>query len=295
MADRLAVAIPTCSARREDIRVGYVLQALAAQGPSPHFDGLDIYLWDEGPVPMTADRWVQLQLDLLVRRGHRPTYLRRAPSRGVAEARRGLLASVPPEHDRILLVDDDLLVMPGAIDELLAAAASVPSYGFVQGTKVELDAQRTYHSDINELTEHDGEAAIRRLYFGDAAFLLLHRPALRHVHWESVTRFKESGLPGEDVAMTLMIADKEPCWGVAAAAGFHLSLATPRWRWEVPSDLLQLEVLRGRVSAETLRLALPHLAPYLDGSGAADSRPAPPEGSPAAPKGSPLAAKGDPA
>jgi hypothetical protein len=263
MNRKLAVAIPTCSYHREDIRIGYVLEALAMQPPSEHFDSLDVYIWDEGSVSMTADRWVGLMTDLLVNRGHSPTFLRRPPSRGVAAARRDLLASIPPEHKQVLLVDDDLVPYPGSIDKLLSAAASVGRYGFIQGTKVELDATRTYVNDINQLSQHAEDGTLRRLWFGDAAFLLVSRAALGHVRWDVVAHFTEEGLPGEDVAMTLMIADQEPCFGVPSAAGYHLSLSTPRWRWEVPSDLLQMESLRDIVSAETLALALPHLSKYI--------------------------------
>ena len=267
MTRSLAVAIPTCSRRAEDIRIGYVLEALALQPASAHYNSLDIYIWDEGAVPMTADRSVQCVLDLVVRRGHSPVYLRRGPSRGVALARRNLLSVIPAEHERILLIDDDLLVMPGSVEVLLDTAAKVGRFGFLQGAKIELDASRTYHNDINQLTKHDEHAGATPLWFGDAAFLLVERKALQYVNWEVVTRFTEEGLPGEDVAMTLMIADHEPCFGVAAAAGYHMSLAAPRWRWEVPSDILQLELLRKVVSPETLDRALPHLAQYVRGGG----------------------------
>ncbi|MCL2646070.1 MAG: glycosyltransferase [Phycisphaerales bacterium] len=263
MNKALAVAIPTCCGRSEDIRIGYVLESLALQPPSDYFDSLDIYIWDEGVTPVTSDRWVRLVMDLLVHRGHSPHYIRRGPSRGVAEARRNLIATIPSSHDKILLVDDDLLVMPGAIDSLLAEAAKAERFGFIQGTKIELDASRTYHNDINQLTEHAPDQGATRIWFGDAAFLLVNRDALRHVKWELMTRFREEGLPGEDVAMTLMIADREPCYGVAAAAGYHMPLSSPRWRWEVPSDLLQFEMLKSVVSAETLERAMPHLAKYI--------------------------------
>jgi len=181
----------------------------------------------------------------------------------VAEARRNLISSIPPAHDRVLLIDDDLLVMPGAIDLLLNEAAKVEQFGFIQGTKIELDATRTYHNDINQLSKYDANVSSTRLWFGDAAFLLVNRAALSHVDWELITRFSEEGLPGEDVALTLMIADHEPCFGVTAATGYHMSLRTPRWRWEVPSDLLQFELLKSVVSTETLERAMPHLAKYV--------------------------------
>jgi hypothetical protein len=263
VAKNLAVAIPTCSRQVDDIRIGYVLEALALQPPSAFYDAFEVYIWDEGAVPMTANPWVQLALDLLVERGHLPTYLRRTPSRGVANARRGLLSAVPERHEQILLLDDDLLVMPGAISELLKTAETIGRYGFVQGAKIELDKRRKYQNDINQLTSLDANAAPQRLWFGDSAFLLVNRAALRHVRWDLVTRFAEDGLTGEDVAISLMIADREPCFGTAAAAGYHMSLSNPRWSWEIHSDVLQFELLREVVSAETLERAIPHLAKHL--------------------------------
>lgn len=259
----LAIAIPTCSLRMEDIRIGYVLEALALQPASPFYDSFAIYIWDEGPVPMTANSWVQLALDLLVQRGHLPTYLRRSPSRGIANARKELLAAIPESHQQILLLDDDLLVMPGAIAELLKTAAAVGNFGFIQGAKIELDKRRTYQNDINQLTAFDADAEPQRLWFGDSAFLLVNRPALKHVRWDLVTRFAEDGLTGEDVAISLMIANHEPCFGIASAAGYHMSLSNPRWSWEIHSDVLQFELLRDVVSPETLARALPHLAKHL--------------------------------
>jgi hypothetical protein len=263
LPNTLAVAIPTCSGRAEDIRIGYVLEALALQEPSPYYDSLEVYIWDEGDVPMTANSWARLAQELLMQRGHSTTYLRRESSRGAAHARRGLLAEVPERHQRILMIDDDLLVMPGAVSELLKAATSVERFGFIQGAKIELDKQRKYHNDINQLTAHDAKAAMQPLWFGDSAFLLVNRSALRHVRWDIVTRFAEKGLTGEDVAISIMIADHEPCYGVPSAAGYHMSLGVPRWTWEMHSDVLQLELLREVVSAETLQRAIPHLAKYL--------------------------------
>jgi hypothetical protein len=263
MNKNLAVAIPSCCSCSEDIRIGYVLESLAFQPESAHFDSLDVYILDEGIVPVTSDRWVRLAFDLLIQRGHTPNYIRRGPSRGVAEARRNLISSIPQSHDRILLIDDDLLVMPGSIDTLLNEAKNVGKFGFIQGSKIELDATRGYHNDINQLNEYDTNIGTTRLWFGDAAFLLVNRAALSHVDWKLITRFSEEGLPGEDVALTLMIADREPCFGVAAATGYHMSLCKPRWRWEVPSDILQFELLKSIVSAETLERALPHLAKYV--------------------------------
>lgn len=234
------------------------------QPPSPYYDAFEIFIRDEGDVPMSADPWVQLALDLLVRRGHRPTVLRRGPSHGVALARKELLETIPSVHERILLLDDDLLPMPGAIATLLEAATSVERFGFIQGSKIELDRRRKYENDINQLTAFEPEAKLKPLWFGDSAFLLVHRDALRHVRWDIVTRFAEENFTGEDVAISLMISDREPCFGIGSAAGYHMSLSTPRWSWEIHSDILQFELLRGVVSSETLERALPHLAKHIE-------------------------------
>ena len=265
MKNSLAVAIPTCCDCSENIRIGYVLEALALQPPSKHYDSFDIYIWDEGAVPVTSDRWVRLIFDLLIQRGHTPNYIRRGPSRGVAQARKNLISLVPSSHDKILLVDDDLMVMPGSVDLLLEEVSKVKRFGFIQGAKIELDVKRGYHNDINQINKNDTSVGAVPLWFGDAAFLLINRSALSHVDWNVMTRFSEEGLPGEDVALTLMIAENEPCFGVPSATGYHMSLQTPRWKWEVPSDLLQLELLKSVVSAGTLEKAMPHLAKYVCG------------------------------
>ena len=263
MIDNLAVAIPTCCCKPGDIRIGYGLQSLAMQTPINNVKCLDIFIWDEGPVPIVSDRWTRLIIDLLIQRGNTVSYFRRNPSHGVAAARKGLLNEITAKHDFILMVDDDLLVMPGAIEQLLNAVEKVETFGFLQGTKIELDQQRIYHNDINRLNRKRDSQSIERLYFGDAAFLLVHKEALRHVRWDIVTKFREEGLAGEDVAISLMISDKLPCFGVPDAVGYHLSFENPRWNWESTSDVLQIELLKGVVSDETLKAALPHLAHYL--------------------------------
>lgn len=264
MSNRLAVAIPTCSNRQEDIRLGYALQALSTQDVSGvGFEGLDIFIWDEGKVPAITNPWVSLQLNLLLARGHTSTYLRRGPSQGVGMARRGLLDSIPASHGLILCIDDDLLPMPNSVFTLLREAQQKTEFGFFQGTKIELDARRTYHDDINQLTEKDEGARAQQLWFGDTAFLLLHRTALKFIEWDLVTKYRESGLTGEDVAMTMMIADHLPCYGTARAVGYHMTLQNPRWLWEVPTDLLHLEVLRGKVSPETLTKVFPKFKKYM--------------------------------
>lgn len=262
--NNLAVAIPTCCHKPEDIRIGYVLQSLAMQLLIKNLKGFDIFIWDEGPIPIVSDRWTRLIMDLLIQQGNTVNYLRRTPSHGVAAARKELLDEITAKHNYILMIDDDLLVMPRAIEQLLTTGKEIGTFGFLQGTKIELDQQRIYQNDINRLNHKKDSQSIERLYFGDAAFLLVHKEALSHVRWDIVTKFREEGLAGEDVAISLMISDKLPCFGVSGAVGYHLSLEKPRWNWESSSDILQIELLKGVVSNETLEAAMPHLAHYFD-------------------------------
>lgn len=258
---KLAVAMPVCCRSASEIRIGYAFESLGFQ----HADNvqLEVYVRDEGPVPITSDRWTRLAIDLLTRRGHHVNYLRRSDSQGVGTARHDLLQQIPSHFDRILLLDDDMVLSPNAVSDILNTGTSVGEFGFVQGTKLELDSQRTYWNDINILNRENGSAP-PRLYFGDAAFLLLRREALVHVHWDVVLRFAQEHLAGEDVALSLMISDQLPCYGAPNAIGYHMSLEQPRWRWEPASDALQVELLRGIVSADTLCRAMPHMARLID-------------------------------
>jgi Glycosyl transferase family 2 len=259
---KLAIAIPVCCRSLAEIRVGYTLESLALQ--QTYSSRFEIYLRDEGAVAAFSDRSVRLIIDLLSERGHLLNYLRRSRSNGIAVARRDLVEQILDRHDRILMVDDDMVLLPDAVQQLLNAAETAGEYGFIQGTKLELDPQREYMNDINTLNQRVN-GGLRRIYFGDAAFLLVRRDALARVRWDIVSRFQEQNMAGEDVAFSLMIADQLPCYGATEAIGYHMPLDRPRWTWEPSSDALQLELLRGVVSNETLRLALPHMNRYIDG------------------------------
>ena len=262
----LSVAIPSCCQSPGDIRIGYVLNALALESEYRFLEQLRITIWDEGPVPIVSDRSVQLMIDLLVRRGHGVNYLRRQPSQGIAMARQGLLTeSLTESNGMVLMLDDDLVVEHGAIDRMMEAAHKFPDFGFLQGTKIEVDPQRVYHNDINMLNKAQASPDdYPPLYFGDAAFLLVRGQAVKSVRWDIITRYREQDMAGEDVAFSLMIADKFTCHGVSRALGYHLSLAHPRWKWEASSDALQVELLREVVRPATLAAALPHLAYAID-------------------------------
>ena len=261
----LAVAITTCSHRAEDIRIGYVLGALANLKNTGVVSALDIFVHDEGSVPITVNCHVPMLIDRLRHEGHDFTYKRNIKSYGVATARQRTLALIPGHYDKVLLVDDDLLVAHNAIDLLVYASLTMQDWGFIQGTKIELDQRRVYVNDLNKLNDAANADSLncQPLVFGDAAFLLLNRAALRHINWDVLMRFGGLNLAGEDVAMSLMISDQMPCYGLPGARGYHMSLGTPRWTWELHSDVLQLNLLKGVVSDATLAKAMPHLASYL--------------------------------
>lgn len=80
-----------------------------------------------------------------------------------------MLDHIREPYDCILLLDDDMVLLPGAIAAILAAAEEAGTFGFIQGTKLELDATREYSNDIN-IMNRQLEGTLTRIYFGDAAF-----------------------------------------------------------------------------------------------------------------------------
>ena len=97
--------MPVCCRSVSEIRAGYALQALALQQHSGELK-MQVYIHDEGPVPVVSDRWTRLTMDLLSARGHSVNCMRRAVSQGVGAARHELLRQIPPDFERVLLVDD---------------------------------------------------------------------------------------------------------------------------------------------------------------------------------------------
>jgi GT2 family glycosyltransferase len=257
-AARIAVLIPTRSDRPEDVRLDHVLHSLLFST----FCDLRVVVRDEGMTAAFDSRTVRQFTDLLARRGVRVEYHRATSSGGVAVAREELVAMLHGEP-YACFVDDDMCLAPDAIARLHDALDAHPDRGFVQGQKIEADRSRRYVNDINMLSGADAGGEEFRIWFGDAALLLLRSSALAAVRWDVVTRYRLEGLPGEDVALSLLIADRHPCYAVPAAVAYHLSPQQSRWTWEAPSDALQLELLRPHVSAETLRRALPHLAEQI--------------------------------
>ena len=251
----VVVLIPTRRDLDDDINLDHVLHALLAQTAPP----ARIVIRDEGRAPAFGVRTVRHFADLLARGGTEVDYRRVAPATGVAAARRDLAAWAGPA-EVVCFVDDDLCPAPDALALLSDALDRDPDTGFVQGHKIEADERRTYWNDINLLHGQPTGDEPFRVWFGDAALLMFRASALAAVDWDVVARYEVDGLGGEDVAISLMVADRHPCWAVPEAKGWHLSPAKERWRWEAASDVLQLELLRGHVSAETLRRALPHLA-----------------------------------
>jgi GT2 family glycosyltransferase len=255
---QIAVLIPTRSDRAEDVRLDHVLHALLFS----EYSDLRVVIRDEGATGAFSVRVVRQLADLLARRGITVEYHRVGASSGVAVARRDLVEMLRDEPFACF-VDDDMCLAPDALARLHAALAANPDWGFVQGQKIEADPSRTYWNDINTLTGSDPGSEPFQVWFGDGALLLVRTSALAAVAWDVVTHYRMEGLPGEDVALSVMIADRHPCYALPAALAYHLSPERERWVWEAPSDLLQLELLRPHVSADTLRRALPHLAELI--------------------------------
>jgi glycosyltransferase involved in cell wall biosynthesis len=256
---KIAVCIPTKQDQNHAGRLKYPLQSLALQS----FQNFTVYIRDEGHHDAFADNDMRLLFNLLAIKGIKINYLRTFDRQGVGHARRALVEAVA-EEPFLLWLDDDMIIEPGAIAGLVRHIEGNDSIGFVQGVKKELDPFRSYYQDINLLNEVKPGERPFQIYFGDTAFLLMRTEAVKNICWDLVTRYSIEGLTGEDVTMSLLVAQNYEGWGIPEAVGYHLSPNKERWLWEPHSDALQLELLRGKVDPEILKKAIPHLAPFVD-------------------------------
>lgn len=255
MKNKIAICIPTKNDKESSIRIGYTLMSLVLQT----FKDFKVYVRDEGRIEMFADRNVRFIWNLMALVGIDNEYRRVKERKGIGYARKDLIEPVSRE-EYIMFLDDDMIISPNGVEILLCEIEKNSKIGFVQGTKFELDPDRKYWKDINKVNLMTKKG---RIWFGDAAFLLIRSKALKDVDWSIVTKYQLEGLAGEDIAITVMIADKYECWGIPDAIGWHLSPKKTRWIWEAPSDLLQLNLLKKKVKKETLKKALPHLRKYV--------------------------------
>lgn len=258
---RLAVLIPTCRDTLEEMHLDATLTALAMQSVLPR----RVYVRDEGTVEMFRHSGTRMIWNLLSRRGMETIYMRATQRKGIALARKELVEALR-EESLILFLDDDIIMEPDAIANLISVMDSDSSLGFVQGEKVNLDPGRMHLNSVNRVRGQDDQPKVPfPIYFGATGFLLLRREALLAIRWDIVTKFCAEGLAGEDIAMSLMITDKYPCLGVPASRCYHITPSnSKRWRWDLSLDLLWLELLKGVVSEETLKRALPHLYEFLE-------------------------------
>jgi len=258
ISEGLCICIPTCRDNIEASSLDSVMVGIANQTILPG----TIYLRDEGNFECFKKSSTRMLWNLLSALGIKTIYLRSRARRGVANARKEL-ADLIKDESYVLWLDDDMVMDYKTIEVLLDILESDPQTGFVQGQKIELNPLREYHNDINQLNGSNEDLHTVNpfpIYFGDAALLMMRCSAMKkHIDWATVTKYSMEGLAGEDVAMSLMIADKLPCLAVPKALGWHISPEKERWNWESSSDVLQIELLKGIVSDRTLELALPHL------------------------------------
>lgn len=267
---RIAVCIPTRNDNNEPGTLAFPLVTLAVQS----YRDLEVYVRDEGKRDAYADRSLRGAVSLLAQRGIGLNYTRTADRRGAGHARHSLFKSIKNE-ELVLWLDDDMILEPEAVARLLEVLDPRAEVGFAQGTKVELDPFRCHQNDINRLNSAGGPCEPFRIWFGDTALLLVRTEALRQIDWDVVTRYQLDGLCGEDVSMSLMVAQRYEGWGVPEARGWHLSPTASRWTWEASSDALQTELLRGKVAPDILRKAMPHMAPFISENGEAGDPEAP--------------------
>lgn len=254
----IAVCIPTRQDKKELGSLSYPLMCLALQS----YQDFSIYIRDEGQHDAYADRHFRLIVNLLAMKNINVHYWRTLERNGAGFARRSLFEAIQGEP-YVLWLDDDMIIESDALSRLVEVMEPNPKIGFVQGSKCELDPFRTYHNDINILNKQNDGSELVQIWFGDTAFLLMRTEALCQIDWDILTRYQLDGLTGEDVSMSLMVAQNYEGWGMPEAQGWHLSPASERWLWEPPSDALQIELLRDKVDHAILCKALPHLAPFI--------------------------------
>ena len=129
-----------------------------------------------------------------------------------------------------------MILSTDAVGQILNVADGVGEFGFAQGTKLELDAQRSYLEDINVLNQQIASEPMP-IYFGDAAFPLIGRDALQLVRWDIVLRFAQEHLAGEDVLISLMISDRMPCYERRRRSAITC-------RWNSPFGVGGLQLIR---------------------------------------------------
>lgn len=253
----LSILIPTCRDNSDTSCLDSVLGGIANQTYLPE----TVYLRDEGYFESFKKSSTRMIWNLLSSLNIKTIYIRVGQRNGIANARKDL-AKLIKDEDYVLWLDDDLIMHYNSIEILIQSIEENKQIGFVQGQKIELNPLRGYQNDINQLNGRDIDSLPKQpfqIFFGDAALLLMRTSAMRLINWEVVTKYNIEGLAGEDVAMSLMIADKTPCFAVPQSIGWHISPEKERWKWESSSDVLQIELLKGIVSDKTLQLALPHL------------------------------------
>lgn len=254
----IAVCIPTRNDQNEPGKIHFPLVSLAMQT----YQDFTIYIRDEGLKDIFTDKNLRLILNLLEHKQIPFYYNRTLERKGAAFARRSLFESIRDEAF-VLWLDDDIVMEPNVIQDLVYEIQSNPSVGFVQGIKQELDPFRKYNNDINQLNGEKDLPQKIKLYFGDTAILLVRTEALRNIDWDLITRYQLDGLTGEDVSMSLLVAQNWNGVGIRNAQCWHVSPSVERWNWESHSDALQVELLKGQVDPEILRNALPHLANFI--------------------------------
>lgn len=261
----LKVLINTCSSSEKAIKIGYTLLSLALQRLPANIDFLDINILDEGTYSLNVDQRVNLIINILKTKGHRICVIRNKKE-NIALARKTLLDTVDwTKHIYVLIIDDDLVLDTDAILNLMKNIPETP-WGFIQGTKIEVNPDKQYNNDINILNtaQIEKRSDVLPLLFGDAACLLLSIQGFNAIDWKIATKNAYKNIAGEDVVMSLQVSNVLPCYGATQAVGYHIAASNPRWDWETPTDILSIRALLGVVSADILREVFPHLEELIE-------------------------------
>jgi len=159
----LLVAIPTKN--REEI-IPTVLQSLFHQT----IDSFDVLIYDQGDQPVTENYHVRQFIDLLeIHKGIEVNIRRSMKDRSLAMARVYILKYVKKYNYRfVMMVDDDVMLMPDTIDVLLKKIKRLKDCVWIEGIAMDVN-NILKHSDydVEELESPKGMSpwAVNHHYF----------------------------------------------------------------------------------------------------------------------------------
>jgi hypothetical protein len=253
---RITILIPTCCNSKDRFTIDKCLTSVLTSSLPTGYD-IDIIIRDEGSIPAYRNYQFFQIINALSKIGIRCQYIREHKSEGVVNARIKLFELLNGNPDYVLCLDDDILLMPTAIQNL-CRHIKLSNYPFIQGIKIECDADRIYNNDIN--VGNNYLSINKETYFGDSAIILYKGEFIKEINYKLLKKMSKVSLAGEDVIISTSISSKKGRGLVAKdVISFHLSPQKERWDWETPTDMMVASLLEQSINQNILAEVFPHL------------------------------------